>query len=192
MYNIRYNSLKLLALYLGDYRKQIYLREISRLANLPLKTTQNLLSELGKNKVLTSIVRGKNKYFELNLANIETKLLLLQTEIWRTELFLEKYPLFKTFLKELKTNNFAVIFGSFAKFKADKESDLDILVFSKDKYKMPYHLLSCKAHQIILSENNFNKAVGNKEALITEIANNHIILNNHSFYVNIMWEHYGK
>ncbi len=192
MYNIRYNSLKLLALYLGDYRKQIYLREISRLANLPLKTTQNLVAELEKSKILKSMVRGKNKYFELNLANIETKLLLLQTEIWRTELFLEKYPLFKTFLKELKTSSLIVVFGSFAKFKADKESDLDILVVSKKKDKMPYHLLPYKNHQIILSENNFNKAVGNKEALITEIANNHIILNNHSFYVNIMWEHYGK
>jgi|SRR3989338_316216 len=192
MYKLRYASLKLMALYLEDYRKQLYLREISRLANLPLKTTQNLLAELLKDKILKSIVRGKNKYFELNLASMETKLLLLQSEIWRTGLFLEKYPLFKTFLKEIKTNNLIVVFGSFAKFKADKDSDLDILVVSKDKYKMPYHLLPYKMHQIILSEKNFKKVVENKEALSIEIARNHIILNNHSHYVNAIWRHYGE
>mgnify|MGYP001614022217 CR=1 FL=1 len=31
-----------------------------------------------------------------------------------------------------------------------------------------------------------------KETIIKEIEENHIILNNHSSYINIMWEYYGK
>ena len=90
MYQKQNNELKILALYLGNYQRQIYLREISKLARIPLQTTQNLLKNLEKDKILKSEVAGKNKYFSLNLENIQAKLLLLQAEVYRTAIFLEK------------------------------------------------------------------------------------------------------
>ena len=98
MYLNRNDTLEVLNLYLRGYTKQFYLREISKLTGIPLKTTQNIVSGLEKNKILQSMIRGKNKYFKLNLDNVQTKFYLLQTEIYRTLFFIQKYPLFKTFL----------------------------------------------------------------------------------------------
>ena len=192
MYQKRNKELEILTLYLGEYKKQFYLREISRLINIPLKTTQNLTNHLEKEKIIKSAVSGKNKYFRLNIDNVKTKLYILQSEIHKSILFIEKYQVFKTFLKEIKTNVILIVFGSFAKFKPEKDSDLDILTVSKERLNLPSHLLPYKIHQINMSEDDFLKAIEQKETLIKEIEKNHIILNNHSNYVNIMWGYYEK
>ena len=76
--------------------------------------------------------------------------------------------------------------------KADKNSDLDVLVISKEEQRFPNYLLSYKIHQINLSEDSFKRGLFEKEIIIKEIEENHIILNNPSSYINIVWEHYGK
>jgi len=192
MYLKRNKELSVLSLYLRDYRRQFYLREISKFTKVALKTTQNITASLEKSNILRSKTNGKNKYFKLNLENINTKFYLLQAEIHRTLLFLEKYPLFKTFMKELKTNTIIVVFGSFAKFTADKNSDVDMLIISKEEQELPMHLLPYKVHDIKLTEESFKKSIESQEALIKEAEENHIIINNHSLYVNSMWDFYGK
>ena len=192
MYKKRNNYLEIISLFRGDYKGRFYLREISKLSKLPLKTCQNVLINLEEARILKSRMEGKNKYFSLNLENIKTKFSLLQAEIYQTCIFIEKYPQFKMFLKSLKTNIPIIVFGSFAKFKAEKGSDLDLLVISNKELKLPFYLLPFKPHQIKMTEKTFLKALNKQENLIKEIEENHIILNNHSFYVNIMWEHYGK
>lgn len=192
MYQKRNKILDVLALFLGDYKSQFYLREISKLAKIPLKTTQNLVNTLESNKILKSRLSGKNKYFALNLDNIQTKFLILEAEVNKTVLFLNKYQLFKIFLKEIKTGIPLIVFGSFGKFQAGRDSDVDLLIISGKKQNLPFHLLAYKPHQILLSEEVFIKSLKGQEALIKEIEANHIILNNHSVYVNIMWNYYGS
>ena len=188
MYPNRNNELEIISLFRGNYKARFYLREISKLSKLPLKTCQNALTNLEKAKILKSKIEGKNKYFSLNLENIKTKLYLLQAEIYQTDIFIEKYPQFKIFLKSLKTTAPIIIFGSFAKLTADKTSDLDLLIISEKEIKPPFHLLSFKPHLINLTEKTFLKALEKQEDLIKQIEENHIILNNHSFYVNIIWD----
>lgn len=192
MYQKRNKELNIIALYTGNYKQRFYLREISRLTKIPLKTIQNLLVNLEKNKILKSKLEGKNKYFSLNLDNIHTKSALLQAEIYKTNIFIEYYPNFNTFLKSLNTDALLIVFGSFAKFKSNKISDLDLLIISEKEQKLPFHLLPYKLHKINLSKNSFIKAIEKQETLIKEIEENHIILNNHSLYVNVMWNYYGK
>lgn len=192
MYQKRNKELEIISLYLGNYHKKLYLREISKLSKIPLKTTQNVLLKLENERILKSKIDGKNKYFSLNLENIKTKYYLLQSEINRTETFLENYPNFKLFIKSLNTNTPIIVFGSFAKFKADKNSDVDLLIILDKKINLPLHLLSSKIHRINLSEKSLLKAVEKQEPLIKEIEENHIILNNHSFYISLMWNCYGK
>ena len=124
--------------------------------------------------------------------NIKTKSYLLQSEIHQTDLFMEKYSQFKTFLKYFDTTVPIIVFGSFARFTADKNSDLDLLVISKKEINLPFHLLPFKPHRINMSEKIFLKALEEQADLIKEIEENHIILNNHSFYINMMWGQYGK
>ena len=192
MYQNRNNQLEIISLFKGNYKVRFYLREISKLSKIPLKTCQNALISLEKNKVLKSKIEGKNKYFSLNLENIKTKSYLLQSEIYQTDIFIEKYPQFKMFLKSFKTTAPIIVFGSFAKFTANKNSDLDIIILSSKELGIQFHLLPFKPHKINLTEKTFLKALKKQEDLIKEIEENHIILNNHSFYVNIMWEQYGK
>ncbi|GEM_PF-753266 len=193
MYQNRNNELEVISLYRGNYKEsRLYLRQISRLSKLPLKTCQTTLFNLEKEKVLKSWTEGKNKYFTLNLDNIKTKSYLLHAEIYRADMFLDSCPQIKIFLKSLNTNAAIIVFGSFAKLKADKNSDIDLFVVSEKEQKLPSHLLAYKIHQVSLSEKSFVKAVKEQETLIREIEENHIILNNHSFYVNVMWEYYGK
>ncbi len=192
MYQKRNKEMAIISLYTGDYNARFYLREIAKLANLPLKTCQDVLVNLEKEKILKSKTEGKNKYFSLNLDNINVKSELVKAEIYRTELLLEKYPEFKTFLKAIDTNFIIILFGSFAKLKADKNSDVDLFIVTNKKEKLPYHLLPHKIHENALKEESFRKSLTEKEPLIKEIESNHIILNNHSSYVNIFWGDYGK
>ncbi|MGD9275641.1 MAG: nucleotidyltransferase domain-containing protein [Candidatus Pacearchaeota archaeon] len=192
MYINKNKELKVISLFRRNYNSRFYLRQISKLSKLPLKTCQNILHELETSKILKSKTEGKNKYFFLNLEIIKTKLILQQAEIYQTDLFMEKYPQFKIFLKSIKAHALIIIFGSFAKFTANKNSDLDLLIVSNKKVELPFHLLSFKPHEINLTEEIFLKSIKEQENLIKEIEENHIILNNHSFYVNAIWENYAK
>lgn len=192
MYQKGNKELEVIALYTSSYKAEFYLRQIAKLASLPLKTCQNVLAALEKEKVIKGKIEGKNKYFSLNLDNIKTKSYLLQAEIHKLNHFLNSYPQFNTFLKSVHTTSPIILFGSFAKTKPDKNSDADILIISKEEQNLPSHLLSHKIHQINLSEESFKKALHEKEALIKEIEENHIVLNNPSSYINLVWEYYGK
>lgn len=192
MYSKRNKELDVVALYSGNYGARFYLRQISKLAKLPVKTCQNVLANLEKERVLKSKLEGKNKYFSLNLDNIQTKSYLLKAEIHKNDMFLEKYPEFKTFLKSINSNAIIIVFGSFAKFKADKNSDLDLFIILDKEEELLFHLLPYKIHKNSLSEKSFRKAASEKETLVKEIEEHHIILNNQSSYVNIMWGQYGK
>jgi len=192
MYQKRNKELDVISLYRGNYKAEFYLRQISKLAKLPLKTCQNTLNSLEKNKVLKSKVDGKNKYFSLNFDNILTKSYLLRAEIYRTDKFLENYPQLNTFLKSISTNTPLIVFGSFANLTAGKNSDIDLLILSDKEESLPLHLIPFKMHKVNLSEASFAKAVKEQETLIKEAEEKHIILNNPSFYINIMWGYYGK
>ena len=191
MYQKKNNIFSIVSLYTKDYKKKIYLREISKLTNLPVKTIQNTVKILEQDKILKSTLHGKNKYFYINLDNIETKFFLLYSEIYKTLTFLEKYPCFKTFIKELNLDSLIIIFCGFAKLITNKTSDIDILVVSDKEEQLPMHLLPNKLHQINISKNAFLKSLNKQETLIKEIEENHIILNNHSSYINITWSYYG-
>ena len=102
--------------------------------------------------------------------------------------FLEKYPTFRMFANELDSNAAVIIFGSYARFSADKSSDADIITISKKKMKLPSHLLPPQIHHIYMDEPSFLKSFQKKEKLMSEIMKNHIILNNHSYYVNVLWD----
>lgn len=193
MYQKGNKELLILGLYLGDYSKKIYLRELCRLSEIPLKTVQRTLENLEMARILRSEVHGKNKYFSLNLENIETKSMLMHAEISRTLIFLEKYPVFKTFLKEISSISAPIIvFGSFAKFVADKNSDIDLLIVSEKKIELPSYLVPNKIHEITIKEDDFIKASKTDELLVKKIRETHAILNNHSFFVNTMWEKYAR
>ncbi|MFH0978570.1 MAG: nucleotidyltransferase domain-containing protein [Candidatus Woesearchaeota archaeon] len=194
MYPKRNNVFDVISLFRTDYRKRFYLREISRLTKMPLKTAQNVLATLEKETLLRSSLEGKNKYFALNLENVQAKSMLLQAEIYQTIRFLEHYGFFKTFLKAINTNLLIVVFGSYAKMTSTKDSDVDILIVQEPSTKQvqAFQLLPVNIHKVAMQQGTLVKAIRQNEPLIKEIEESHVILNNHSLYVNLMWDHYAR
>lgn len=150
------------------------------------------LERLEEEKILESKTEGKNKYFTLNFGNLKTKSLILQSEIYATDLFLEKNSQFKLFLKSVNPSALIILFGSFAKGSTNKNSDVDLLTISEKNIELPMHLISNKMHRINLREKSFLKSLKENEPVIKEVEENHIILNGHSYYVNLLWNFYGK
>ena len=187
MYQKGNNELSIIAMYTSNYHAEFYLRQISRMSGIPVKTVHNTLAILEQNRILKGKMDGKNKYFTLNLENIETKSYLLKSEIFKMDNFIKSYPKFNLFMKSLSTNTPLILFGSYAKFKPDKFSDVDMLIIADKEPDLPFSLLPFRFHNITMPEETFAKALIDKETLIEEIKENHIILNNHSFYVNMMW-----
>ncbi len=184
---------EIISLYCGNLKARFHLREIARLSKLPIKTVFKILKKLEKENIVRSEIEGRHKYFELNLDNIETKFILEETEIHRTLLFLKEYPIFKSFLKEMKIEDCAIIiYGSFAKFMATNKSDLDILIVSERELDLPFYTLPYKIHKIFLRKNEFLKGLEAREPLLMEILANHIVLFNHSFFINILWWYHGR
>lgn len=191
MYQKRNKELTILNLYLKDFQAEYYLREISKITKIPLKTTQDCLKLLENKGILRSSMHGKNRYFSLNLYNIITKYHLMMAEIYNTELFIDKYPLIKLFLKEIYNDTPLIVFGSYAKFQARKDSDFDLLIIGK-KIEIPSHVLPYKLHRIEISPSSLKKLLKQQETFIKEVEQSHVIINNHSYYINMMWDFYAR
>lgn len=184
---------KVLSLFCSDLKRRIYLREISKLAKIPLKTASRALGELEDRNIVRHRVEGKHKYFELNMDNIETKFYLVEAEIYKTRLFLDKYPVFRSFLKDMVLGGGIVVsFGSFTELRATKDSDLDVLTVSDKKMDLPEHLLPYKVNRISMNGKQFLSALNRGEPLIMEILAKHTVLCGHSYFIDVMWWYYGK
>ena len=70
-------------------------------------------------------------------------------------------------MKKINLNEAIILFGSFAKFSANKDSDLDMLVISNaGQVTLPMHLLPYKLHEINMSEVTFMKSIEKQDALV--------------------------
>ena len=189
MYQNRY---KILSLFTGDIKGRFYLRELGLKAGIPTMTAQRLLKAMEKEGVLKSKEEGKNMYFELNLDNPKTKMEMLNAESFKAQEMMEVYKPLKSFVKEIPPEPMVVIFGSFARKAAGKGSDLDILVVCDKEIELPSHLLPYKAHEIKMKWQQFRQALKKAEPLIKEVVKNHVILQRHSDFIEILWGYYGQ
>ncbi|MDE1814617.1 MAG: nucleotidyltransferase domain-containing protein, partial [Thaumarchaeota archaeon] len=131
-YNINQTTLKILGLYLNDYKKSLHLREISRETEIDVKAIQLQLKKLEKINVLSSVIRGRNKDYHLNLNNVTTKYYLVMAEVFISIIYLKKNFLIKKIVDEIenKIHEPIILFGSFAKGTYTKDSDVDVFIIS--------------------------------------------------------------
>jgi predicted nucleotidyltransferase len=128
---------KLLRQFLQDPSKEIHVRELSRRSGVSYERAHAYLGELEKTRILYSRVQGNLKLYRPNMSNDLTLKLFESLEVQRREDFLIRHadvaPLLRRFKEELlaaagdKTLT-VLLFGSVARGKYGKDSDLDILV----------------------------------------------------------------
>jgi len=198
-YNINQTTLKILGLYSNDYSKSLHLREIARETRVDVKAVQLQLKRLEHANILSSIMKGRNKEYRLNINNSIAKYYMIMAETFASVSYLRRNFLVKKIIDEIgnKIDGTIVLFGSFVKGQATKESDVDLFVITEKK---PNRLFAAEAGDLVgrtvsiksASRKQFVKGLEEKDPLINEIISNHITLKGVDDFCEVMWKYYAR
>jgi predicted nucleotidyltransferase len=152
-------------------RKECHVRGIAKKLNESHSTVSRKLNNLKKENVIDSRKEGKNKIFFLK-KNIISRTYILQAELHKITKVLRQHPKLGIIFEEIlnKTDEKVIIlFGSYAKGIAKKDSDIDVYIETKNR--------NCKKLiEDIHSKINVKIGPFNiKSPLIKEIIKDHII-----------------
>lgn len=191
----------ILSLYRTDYTIAIHARAIAKKLNVSHVTLIPHLRRLEKNRIFLSKKVGKNKEYKLNPNNSLTKHYLTVTEELTTIEYLNKNFLIKKITDTLSNLNLTrplILFGSYAKNHATKTSDIDLFYLGKLEQKQ---LSEIKKHDRTYGKEiniktstikNFIHGLRTGDILTKEIIKNHIILQNPSSFINLLWRCYTE
>ncbi|MGQ9718233.1 MAG: nucleotidyltransferase domain-containing protein [Nitrososphaerales archaeon] len=198
-YNINQTTLKILGLYNNDYRRSLHLREIARETKVDVKAIQLQLKRLEKMDVLSSVFKGRNKEYCPNMINPITKYYMILAETLLSINYLTRNFLIKKTVNEIgnKIEGAIILFGSFAKGEATKESDVDLFILT-DK-KLDRNALveagSLIGREISVKSSNkkqFLEGLKSNDPLVREVVSNHILLKGIDDFCDIMWRYYAR
>ncbi len=180
MLHMKQNSYKLEIV--GELiNKKVHLRALSRKLEVNPMTLSRKIKELVKENVLDFKEEGKNKVYFLKKTS-EAKANVFMAEQYKLTQLLKRYPTLRSIFEDVQKNkkiNLAILFGSYAKGIAKKNSDIDIYIESTNiKLKKEIEDLNMKLNVKIGKYNKNN-------LLIKEIKKNHVIIKGvEKFYEN--------
>ena len=153
-------------------KEDSHARGIAKKININHMMVVRKLKDLLEENVVDFKQEGKNKVFYLKKTS-EAIAYLTITESYKLVRLLSKYPELRNIIEKIQNNkkvDLAIIFGSYAKGLAKKESDIDIFIETTDRDLK---------HSIELIDSKLSVKIGmyNKEnLLINEIDKNHVII----------------
>ena len=168
-------------------REKTHLREMARRLKESHSTVLRRVNELVKENVLDYKIEGKNKIFFIK-NNLQARNYVYSAERYKLVKLLKKYPrlsiIFSDILKSVH-GRIIVLFGSYAKFSAKPDSDIDIYIDTADgKIK----------HRVEEINSRIRAKIGKfdmNSLLIREIIKNHVILSDiEEFYEKIKFFEY--
>jgi len=149
-----------------------HLRAIAKQLDQSHSTILRKLNKLVKENVLDFRIEGKNKVFFIK-KNLQAKNYVFNAERYKLIKLLKKYPELNIIIEEIlkkSKEKLIILFGSYAKFLAKRDSDIDIYIETKNrKIKEDIELIHSK---IRIKIGYFDL----DSALIKEIIKNHIVL----------------
>ena len=163
---------------LGLLKGKTHLRQLAKNLGTNAMTITRKINDLLEDNVLDFTNEGKNKVFFLK-STIEARTSILMAENYSLLITLDKYPGLRRVIAKIQNDKrikLALLFGSYAKKTANKESDIDIFIESNDLK------LKKELNQI---DSRLNLKIGklNKEnLLVKEIEKNHIIIKGAELY----------
>ena len=153
-------------------KNEAHVRGLANVLHTNQTTIARKAKELYKNNIIDCRQEGKNKVLFLR-KTLEAKQYSYIAEIYKLLEAVKKYPNLRRIIDKIKENNkidLAILFGSYAKGIANKDSDIDVYIDTKDsKLKEEIELIDTK---IIVKIGRYNK----ESILIKEIEKNHIII----------------
>lgn len=194
------NDIKITEFLVRNPQEKFSIREISRQVKIDYKLVHNSIERLVKNKIINKKKYGKTELCALNLKDAADY--LIQVENIRAKRFLERNTginiIIKDIKEKIKTPYYTLIlFGSYAKEKQHKKSDLDLLIIvpSKEFIKeMETAINSVRAikpikiHSLVITSEDFKEMLASKERLniAKEALNNHIIFYGAEAYYKLL------
>ena len=159
-------------------KSENHIRGLAKLLNTNQTTIARKVQELYKNNIVDFKQEGKNKVVFLK-KSLEAKQYAYHVETQKLLEILKRYPHLRRIIELIKKNekiSLAILFGSYAKGIAKKESDVDIYLDTTNR-KLK--------EEIELINSNLNVKIGeyNKDSLlIKEIEKNHVIVKGIEIY----------
>lgn len=180
---------KIIQFFLEYPTESFAVREIARKTGIDYKQVHTAIQKLAKKKIINQKKQANLDLCSLNLKGNLTP--ICYSEMLRRDSWLKKHSelnlFFRDILEKIKeTNYILLVFGSFAKNKEKKNSDLDLMVIapSKDvggKIELVINsetiFLKRKVHTLILDETEFQANLSSKEPnVVKEAFKSHIFI----------------
>jgi len=111
-------------------RGENHIRGLAKIININHTNIARKINKLYRENIVDYEIKGKNKVFFLK-KTIEAKQYVYMTEHYKLLKLLQKYPALRKIIETIQKKNnikLAIIFGSYAKHTAKKESDIDIYI----------------------------------------------------------------
>lgn len=152
-------------------KEKAHLRDIARSLNAPHSTVQRRLKKLANENILDYKREGKNKVFFIK-NNLQARNYVLNAERHKLVRLIREYPELSIILEDIlkKTGEMVILFGSYARFAAKKDSDIDIYIDTNNR-KVKEEVESINS-RIKVKLGKFD----NDSPLVKEIIKNHVIL----------------
>jgi len=159
-------------------KNKSHIRDIANKLNINHMMIVRKMNTLTEGNVVDFKQEGKNKVYFIK-KTVEARMYVLIAEHYALIQTIKKYPGLRNIIGKIQKNkkiNLAIIFGSYAKWNAKKESDIDIFVETTSKnIKKEIGFLDSRINVKIGKYNQNN-------LLIKEIEKNHLILKGADIY----------
>ncbi|MBW2995238.1 nucleotidyltransferase domain-containing protein [Candidatus Woesearchaeota archaeon] len=153
-------------------RSENHIRGLAKELNTNQMNISRKIKELYDENVVDYKLEGRNKVFSLK-KTIEAKQYVYSVEAQKIIAAVKRYPKLRNIIESIKKRkdiNLAVIFGSYAKGKATKESYIDLYIETTDR-KIKEELSKINS-KLSVKIGAYNK----QSILIKEIEKNHLII----------------
>jgi len=153
-------------------RGESHVRGIAKQLKEPHSTILRRLNRLLKENVLDYKVEGKNKVFFIK-KNLKANAYIFSAEHYKLTQLLKKYPDLSVIVEDILKKcdeKLIIIFGSYAKFAARTDSDIDVFVETENRRTK---------EELESIHSKINVKIGGfdpSSPLIREIMKNHVIL----------------
>jgi predicted nucleotidyltransferase len=149
-----------------------HIRDISKALDASHSTVLRRLNEFARENVLDHKTEGRNKVFFIK-KNLEGRNYIYNAERYKLNQLIKRYPTLAVTIEGIlkKTDErLIILFGSYAKFSAKEDSDID--VFVETNSKKTKETIESVNSQIRVKTGDFNP----ESLLIKEIIKNHVII----------------
>ena len=159
-------------------KSENHIRGLAKLLNTNQTTIARKVKELCKENVVDFKIEGKNKVVFIK-KSLEAKQYAYTAETQKLLGTLKKYPRLRRIIELIKNNkkiDLAILFGSYSKGSANKDSDIDIYMDTTN---------SNLKEEVALIDSKISVKIGkyNKDSLlIKEIEKSHVIIKGVEIY----------